>query len=90
MKNKPNYIEKIKEILVRTCGQACTNGSERDYRAVAEIMNLLEEQAAGFELEEKSVEELKDVMPEAFNDLASRVAFKEGYNQKVKELKGVK
>ncbi len=36
--------------------------------------------------ERKSVEELQDVIPEAFKDLASKVAFKEGYHQKVKEL----
>lgn len=37
--------------------------------------------------EKKSVEELRAVMGNAFMDLSVQVAFKEGYNQAIKEMK---
>ena len=39
-KIREEFREKIKSILVETCGQACTNGSENDYRAVNKIVDL--------------------------------------------------
>ena len=47
-----------------------------------EIDTLLD----GLKGETKSVEELRFFMDNAYNDLSVKVAFKEGYNQAVKEF----
>jgi hypothetical protein len=39
--------EEIKKILVDTCGQTCSNGSESDYRAVDKLITLIDKEIIG-------------------------------------------
>lgn len=75
-----NFDEKLKSICTYHSDDG-TSGYQLSEEQFDQIKQLISEVIG----ERKSVDEL--VIPEAMNDLASKVCFKEGYNTKVKELR---
>lgn len=76
-----NFDEKLEKILEENTESDGQGYGHYIDASLAQIKQLISEVIG----ERKSVDEL--VIPEAMNDLASKVCFKEGYNTKVKELR---
>lgn len=72
--------EKIREVLTTFYFNDEDDTFGKVYRALSRV---IEESL----LEKKSVEELRAVMGNAFMDLSVQVAFKEGYNEAIREMK---